>query len=283
MSFYYLPKELRTSLEKLDLSLLYEIRLRVGFFIQIEYGNSRKYLLDYENDKPIICTREIIDEIIDNLTEKSFYAFNEYIKKGYLTSRDGHRIGLCGECVLEKGQVVTIKNYSSINVRIPHLVKDCSKKIFEKIFSEKIFNTLIISPPFYGKTTMLKDLSIKINERFGYNILIIDERGEFSSVKGENIDKISYSSKDFAYYYGVRNISPNLIIMDELVEEIDWLTVKMCVNSGVKVIASCHGSDKNSLLNNRFFSKNYFERYVFLTKTNGLVKEVFLDNNFYEL
>ena len=269
MNLDFLPNNVKEQIKKLDVDKLTEIRFRIGYPVIIKYDNKKQYLF-YESKtnligQAILCRKVDIDEIISNVTDKSIYAYNENIKNGFLTTKDGIRIGIAGECVIDNDKLITIKNITSLNIRIPHEIIDVSNKIFNYVFSsEKVKNTLIISPPFYGKTTMLKDLTLKLNEKNIGNILVIDERYEFSRINGENIDVIQNSSKLFAFERGIRSLSPNIVITDELCGANDWLCVKKAVDSGVKIIASCHSDDVHRLKNKTEFIDGLFEIYVVL-------------------
>ena len=266
MDLTFLPKEIYNEIVKLNLDKLTEIRLRIGYPILLKYDNKTTRLNLSKNY--IIATREHINTIIENITEKSIYAFNNCIKQGFLSTKDGVRVGLCGNCVFDNEKIVTINDFSSLNIRIPHLIKDCSKHIISYLLDGKhLLNTLIISAPAKGKTTLLKDITIKLNELNYENILVIDERNEFSRVTGEFIDKITYSDKYFAFTYSLRSMSPEIIITDELSSEKDWLFTQNAVNSGIKLIASCHANNLNELKNKEFFIKDVFDRYVFLKNT----------------
>lgn len=278
VNFDFLPLKFRRAVEKCKSEGLSELRVRTGFpLIGYIYG-VKAYFSDngetLDRTKAIICDDKDISDIIVNVTEHSLYAFNDRLKQGYLTTKTGVRIGVAGECVSDCGQVVTIKNVSSLNVRIPHEIKDCSKKIFDRLFLSGIKSTLIVSAPSKGKTTILKDLARKLDEFYALPILVIDERGEFESVFGENIDKIRFSDKFYALNYAIRSMSPHIVITDELQTREDWKSAENAVNGGIKIIASCHGKDKEDLKHKEFFNENVFERYVFLDadKKAGTVK-----------
>lgn len=263
---------------------LYEIRLRNGFPVSLNYGGKKIFLgengVTYYEKAAILCDIDLINEIIDNLTEKSLYAFNESIKKGFLTGKGGIRVGVAGECVYDK-ELITIKNIDSLNIRIPHEVNGSSDAFFDRIKKNGDFcSTLIISPPFCGKTTVLKDVAKKINDYYDKNILIIDERGEFSPVKGARIDSIKYSDKLYAFEYGIRSMSPDIIITDELSTKEDWLCAMRAVNSGVKIISTCHAETIDEVKEKDFFIGNVFDRYVILKK--GKFGELFgvFDKNY---
>lgn len=188
----------------------------------------------------------------------------------------------------ENNGVKTIKNFSSLNVRIPHDVAGCSESVFTKITaSGKIINSLIVSAPGKGKTTMLRDLARKIS--FGnQNVLIVDERNEICSYSdgkpyfktGGNCDVITYGSKEFAFSFGIRTMSPSVIITDELMTELDSEAVMLAAAGGVKVIASVHAEDVNELKSKGYLKKllssGLIGRYVFLSsETLGTIKYVY--------
>lgn len=281
----FLPNRMQNSLKKIDLTDCSELRLRTGFAAFVIKKGQKVYVnesgLTLNSSEAFVCSDSDVKETILNLTERSLYAFNDKLKLGFLTTKDGVRVGVCGECVFDSGKILTIKKFTSLNIRIPHEIKNCSGKIFDKLFKNEIFNTLIISPPAKGKTTILKDLARKINEKSNNSILIIDERGEFGSVSGENIDIIRYSDKVYALNLGIRSMSPNIVITDELQTENDWKSVEFAATDGVKVIASCHGKSINDVKSKPYFNKSVFERYVILDayKPAGTVKEI-LDMDF---
>ena len=277
----FLPQKIFSALEDDSLDGFSELRLRAGYPVFALKKGKKVYLKErgttLDKSKAILCSENDLTETILNITEKSLYAFNDRLKQGFLTTKDGVRVGVCGECVSDNGNILTIKKFTSLNVRIPHEIKDCSAYIFNKILSKNIYNTLIISPPAKGKTTILKDLARKINDFTDKSILIIDERGEFSSIVGENIDTIRCSDKVYALNLGVRSMSPQVVITDELQTENDWKCVEFAATDGVKIIASCHGKSIEDVKNKPFFNGKVFERYVVLdaVKSAGTVKEIF--------
>ena len=267
--FDFFPEEIQVALSVVNTDELFGIRLRTGFPIVVYSNNKDGFLCKngvfYDKKDAIICHEKHIDYILKKVTAHSLYAFNEQIKNGFLTTEKGVRIGLAGECVFDNGKIVTIKNITSMNIRVPHFIKGCSKNLLPHIFrKDEFFNTLIVSPPFSGKTTLLKDIAMFLNKYSDKSILIIDERGEFSEVAGANIDKIKYSDKLYAFNYGIRSLSPNIVITDELVSESDGECIKSAKNSGIKIIASCHAENIEDLKSKSFFCENMFYRYILL-------------------
>ena len=285
MDLSFLPKNYIKALNSYKIEKVYELRLRVGYPVILKSIDKINFLNEYGqvySNNVIICKQIDIDTIIDNVTERSIYAYNDRIKDGYITTKCGIRVGLSGEVVKMNGQVVTIKNITSLNIRFPHEIKGCSNDVFNYVYRNgKIFNTLIISPPTCGKTTLLKDLCVKLNDLNCGDILIIDERAEFENVNGVNIDKIRYSDKLYAFNYAIRSMAPQIVVTDELSSEEDWLCAKSAVNSGIKIIASCHSSGVYELKNKQDFIGNVFERYVILKSDGSLgVTESVFDGDY---
>ena len=271
MQLNFLPNKINSAISYLNYNYLYEIRLRIGFPIKIIYDNKLDYLYRNEDksfNNKILCLKTDVDYIIDKLTDSCLYAFSDMIENGVLVSNEGHRVGLCGEFSVTKNNKLNYRKISSLNIRIPHEIFNCGKYIYDKLLIDNLKSVLIISPPLFGKTTLLKDLIRIINQNKNINILVLDERGELVNVLGENVDKLSLVDKSFGLNIGVRNLSPQLIVMDELMNDFDMLSVKNLINSGINVIATCHGKDINDLLNKQWFLSGYFDYYVLINEFN---------------
>lgn len=269
-----------------NLNKVNEIRLRLNKRIVIYIGG-KPYYLSYEGitnnaEKAIIVSREMLYNIIRRATENSVYAVNNQLKQGFLTVKGGMRLGICGEAVVENGSVQTIKNFSSINIRIAREVKNCSLEIFETIMQGGFNNTLIISPPGAGKTTMIRDILCQMSERsYTYNILLVDERYEIANCfngqqtlnVGEFTDIISGSNKGYALECGVRSMSPDILVTDELANSNDISSILDIANSGVKLLCSVHAKNIEELRAKSQFKQlldqRIFKRFVVLSKSRG--------------
>ena len=268
---YFLPEIILDAIKCLNFNNIYEIRLRVNQPILVNLcGEYNALLLD---DKQLIFKQSQMEYVLSKVTEYSIYAFNEEIKKGFITTKSGIRIGLAGDCVYEKNSILTIKNISSLNVRVPHEILGSSDKVFSNIYNNnKIYNTLILSPPGFGKTTILKDLIRKFNS-INKQVLVIDERGELFIQSLLNVDYIRFCDKNHALTIGIRSLSPEVVICDELVIKEDWQLSENAISSGVKLVSTVHAESISDLKKKKNFIYNIFERYAVIKdyKNKGII------------
>lgn len=235
----------------LNIKNLNELRLRHDKNVTANISGIWQ-LAEYKGE-PIKISSEQIEKILLSACENSLYAYNDSLKKGYITTRDGIRVGICGKCVFNGDNILTITEFSSLCIRFPHQVIGCSNKIYDIIFNNgRVGNTLLISPPGEGKTTALRDLARLISIRLNLNVLIIDEREEIfnsSYQLGDTCDVMISCNKSFGFVSGIKNMCPNVIIVDELAGEDDVEGIEFALRSGVSVIGTVHGSNYNDILN----------------------------------
>lgn len=132
---------------------LQEIRIRSGRPIILKLRQI-DILIQYN-----VSQTEIL-QILEKLCDNSIYAYKNQICKGFITIKGGHRIGITGSAVVENDKVINLKYITSLNFRIAREILNCSNKILSQIINiqeNSIYNTLIVSPPGKGKTTMLRD------------------------------------------------------------------------------------------------------------------------------
>lgn len=275
------------------LDFVTELRIRLNKPLVICY-KGRYEILQNKNSYDTIniyASKDLISYIITLATKQSFYAYNNQIKHGFITTDSGIRIGICGRVVYDKDEISTIKDISSLNIRISHAVNGCSEKILNLIYKNgQIKNTLIISPPGAGKTTFVRDLALSLsNKKKINNILIVDERYEIAGCSnelfnGEFVDIISGSQKFFAFHEGIKSMNPSVIVTDEISDQNDYFEIMEAVRCGVKVIATAHADSIESLKNKinlkKILDEKIFERIVLLSKRLGFgtIEAVFDEN-----
>ncbi|MEG0295386.1 MAG: stage III sporulation protein AA [Clostridium sp.] len=278
-----LPSNMYNLIEEyLNTDDVQEIRIKVEKPIIVSsFSNER--IIEYKPNK------EELKSILVRISNFSLYAYEEEIKQGYITLKGGHRVGLAGECIMEKGEVKTIKNISSLNIRICREVKGCSRELLKYISkNNRVYNTLIVSPPKCGKTTILRDIARNISNGLysvnldGKKTAIIDERSElaacFNGVPqmdiGIRTDVLDACDKSQGMIMAIRSLSPEVLICDEIGSSEDVEALNMALSSGVNIVVTLHGYDLNDILNRNVFRRlvenNILEKIVILSNKKGV-------------
>lgn len=291
-----LPLKICEALKFLDGEKINEIHIRCNMPLVIMVNGKRLYLSEKGavNNKnlSIIITRENIEEIVLKSARYSLYASNEQLKQGFISVSGGIRVGVCGEIVYEKDNIKTIKNITSLNIRVANEIYGFSDFILRYIFDKKVLSTLILSPPACGKTTLLRDIARKLSLFDNlYNVVIVDERCEIASVLNGrplldvgNSDVLSGCFKSDGITMATRVLSPDVIICDEIKEQKEFEAVTYASTCGVSIIASMHAGSLEEFLAKKY-SVNHgsflFKRYVVLSNAKGVgTFENVYDENF---
>jgi len=229
-----------------------------------------------------------LKQILVRISNYSLYAYEEEIRQGYITIKGGHRIGIAGECVLNKGEIKTIRNISSLNIRICHEVKGCSNEVMKYITkNDSILNTLIVSPPKCGKTTILRDMARNISNGMplynlkGKKVSVIDERSEIASCFngipqldiGIRTDILDNCFKKDGMIMAIRSLSPEIIICDEIGTYGEIEALNMAFNSGVNIIVTIHGYSIDDVYKRAVFKEllenSILDRIIILSSRKG--------------
>lgn len=252
-----------------------------------------KPIIIYTNKGEVISNidinREDFNFIIKRIANYSIYAYEEELKQGFITLKGGHRVGLAGECVIENNKIKTIKNISSINIRISREVIGCARKVMKFIVEHnRVKNTLIISPPKCGKTTILRDISRIISSGdfkenlSGKKVVVIDERSEIGGSYlgipqmnlGIRTDILDNCLKKEGMIMAIRSLSPDVLICDEIGTEDDVKALNTAFNSGVNIIVTVHGSSLSDIQERKafynLFDNGIIERVIILSNKNGV-------------
>ena len=284
---HILPQNIYFSLLSVSMKDVSEIRLRKDNPIVVNISGVNKYLsnngLTQSESSAIICSASTINYILQQASNNALYTINDQLINGFVSVKGGIRIGVAGEVVSVNNQIKTIKNITSLNIRIPHEVKNCSLNSYIYLVNGSTMqNTLILSPAGAGKTTFLRDFAYQLKtHQKNLNILIVDERNEITGIcDGEynlgakNIDIYSNCSKAFAFENGIRSMRPDVIVTDELNLEKDISAIENAITSGVKVVATIHANNLYDLKNKKQFKyildNKMFTRFVVLSSNYGV-------------
>lgn len=302
----------------LDMRSIREIRIRAGKPVMIWMENGENVLYSDgtcgqmetggENfqsrleikDRAVVCAdQELIRGILEICSRHSLYAYEREIGQGFLTIRGGHRVGIAGKAVVEDGRVKTVRDISSLNIRVAHEVKGCAEHVLPYLMDGKTFlDTLLISPPGAGKTTLLRDLIRELScggtWGAGRNVSVVDERSEIAACfggiaqcdLGPRTDVMDGCPKSEGMLMMLRSMAPQVLAVDEAGGEGEIQAMKYGMNCGCRILATVHGADIGDIMKRPVWRElaveKVFSRYVVLTGNPkpGTIVEIY-DEDFH--
>ena len=284
-----LPSGLREVLQKMNLDVagLQEIRLRAEQPAVI-LSHGKEYV------SQTVIHRRQLEETLAYLGNYSLYAYEEEIRRGYLSLPGGHRVGIAGRVVVEDGNIRTITAISSLNLRFAHQILGCADEVSPFLWQDgALQSTLIVSPPGKGKTTMLRDCIRQISNGTlihpGMTVGLVDERSEIAGCSGGitgndvgiRTDVLDACPKAKGLMMLIRSMAPEVVAADEIGTAEDVRAIETAACCGCRILATVHGHSpddirKNPVLN-ELLEKKIFDRYVILKKDDraGQIQAVY--------
>ena len=261
----YLPEKAASAMVRCGdrLDGFTEVRLRLGAPLAVCFGPEIRCVaekgLTGAAEGILIGEREL-KEGWQKVTASSVYALEEELRRGYITWKGGHRVGIAGSAVLQNGRVKTQKEIRSLNYRFSRELRDIGLPLLPGLLNGGDFqNTLIFSPPGAGKTTLLRDLTRLLSAGSRYspprNVAVVDERGEIAGVEqgqaccdvGPFTDVLSGFPKSEGMILALRSLAPQILVTDEIGTEDDRRAVADAVRSGVKLLLTAHAGTLEEL------------------------------------
>lgn len=292
-----LPQKITSLLDMIDRQVkadTWDICLRAGKPILLKQKDSVWFVGRSKNLSAIYdssfyhLTSSDLEECIRSLTNYSLHSAKSQVDNGYITVEGGHRAGICGSYVGDS-QDFSIKEYSSINLRIARQVKGVATTLCHDIFSGGLKSILVVGNPSTGKTTLLRDIACHLaSKRVGGNYIrvsVIDNRCELGAIHhgtspfdlGITCDIFSGYPKEFGVKTALKTMSPQMILFDEIGSMSEFESVQDCLNAGVHVITSAHASSIEQALKRDFIKKavkqDCFD-YIVLLGSNCTIKQI---------
>lgn len=251
---YKLPSELKAKIQ--------EIRIRAEKPLVLSVGNrslfvNKDFTLSKSFENSVIASFEDVVSTFQNVCCYSVYSHQNEIKNGFVTMGSGHRVGICGTAVTSHGEISSIRDISSLNIRIAREISDASAELMRRVGNID-GGLLIVGMPCSGKTTILRDLARRISLGIDYRVMrtsVIDERSELSGtyagISRNDLglsDVLNGYSKADGIMQALRTLSPEAIICDEIGASADMQAIEQGVNAGVSIIATIHAGSYHELL-----------------------------------
>lgn len=245
------PKLFQRETDKLTIGQqerIEEYRLRIGHPPKVMITGEERILYS----EPLTASQ--LEEIVLQATGQAVYSASQMLKNGFLILRGGHRLGLCGTVVYKEGKISALKEISSLNLRIASERTGFAQPLIHHLWTHP-GSVLIVSPPGWGKTTLLRDLIFQLSTRFLWRISVCDERMELAACKdgvpqfdlGPSTDILSGAQKETGIEMLLRTMNPQWIAVDEITSEQDVIAILRASYCGVQFLATAHAMNEEEL------------------------------------
>ena len=278
-SLYKLPENIKTTMSEIRVFSQGEVCVTV---------KDQHVILKDVYGLPLKLSSHEIAQIFVSVCDGAVFKYESQIKNGFITVKGGHRIGFCGSAVYNNSELFSIKDISSICIRISRSVVNSAREIIGNIFyDKKIHSTLIAGPPLSGKTTVLTDL-LRFFSLYGIICAVIDERSEICAVENgipqKNIGNLSCVLDGYTKPEGImialRCLAPQVIVCDEIGTTDEVEQMLDALNGGVAVVATAHANNYEELLRRPQISTlieyGGIEKVIFLKGSSnpGVINEI---------
>ncbi len=243
-----LPVWMRQEVDFLGKERLQELRLRLGRPPELILSTGHQRLKD-----PVEKTD--LDYVVNMASRFSPWAAAT-ISEGYITAQGGHRIGISGQVVLVNGKITGFSSVSGLCLRVARDFPGIAGPLGGYKGS-----LLLIGRPGSGKTTLLRDLIRQRSEGAGQAVTVVDERREIFPAHGgrtafdmgEHVDVLSGIGKPEGILAAIRNLTPNVIALDEITDPEDCKALLHAGWCGVELLATAHAASVEDLKHRKIY------------------------------
>lgn len=250
------------------------------------YFQQKNEQLQRTTHEAMIVFREDCHKLLNLVSNHSLYTLEEELQKGYITIAGGHRIGIAGKVVMNRGTVSHLRDITHFNIRLAHEIKGIGQPFIPYLYRNKCLqNILIVAPPQCGKTTLIRDLAriaATGNKQIpAWKVGIIDERSEIAGCVngvpqldvGLRSDVLDACPKAEGMMMMIRSMSPDLLIVDEIGRTEDVEAIYEAVYTGIHLIATVHGYSLADLQRRPtiapLIQEKMFHYLIFLSRREG--------------
>ncbi len=251
-----------------------EIRLRAGEPVTLSFPTGDRFLCvtrssTLQQHDTLLCCHEQLETCFLRFCEESVYAHEEELRQGFIAVRGGLRVGVAGTAVLDGDRVRSVRQVTSLCIRLPRRHAGCAASLVPLICSAGMLrSTLLVGEPSSGKTSLLRDIASSLAAR-RVRVAVVDERGELGGVDGLcGCDVLRGYPKAVGILQAVRCLAPQVVVFDELGDEREIAAVTACAHAGVATVASLHGRTPQELMKKaaarELITAEVFDQWVFL-------------------
>ena len=251
-----LPPDLRSAAERLparERRACEELRLRVGHPPTARLPEGERPL----SGAPV--TPRTLAAVLERATGASMHAVADELRRGFVCAPGGVRVGVCATAVCPRGGVETLRDVSSLCIRVARPVPGAGREVLPALRGKSV---LVLSAPGGGKTTFLREL-VRVSAEAGARVAVADERGELAGMRGgvpgfdvgPRTDVLTGAPKAEAALMLLRTMSPEIVAMDEIGDASDAEAIRTILGCGVRIFASAHAPDRAALARRSVFRR----------------------------